>query len=41
MRMITLYNVIDVRSNKRYSKAVVSQRNAKWFAPAEEVEGNE
>jgi len=34
--MITLYNVIDIRTGKRHSVAIVSEKNAKWFVPAEE-----
>ena len=32
----TLYNVIDTRSETFYSVAVVSEKNLKYFAPAEE-----
>lgn len=34
--MIRLYNVIDVRTGKFYSVAVVSQRTAKYFEAVEE-----
>lgn len=33
--MVTLYNVIDTRTGKYYSVAVVKARNAKWFLPAD------
>lgn len=33
--MITLYNVIDIRSWTYYSIAIVKKRNAKWLIPAE------
>lgn len=36
--MITLYNVIDTRTGNFHSIAVVKQRNAKWFIPAEAEE---
>lgn len=29
--MVTLYNVIDIRTDQFYSVAVVKQRNTKWF----------
>ena len=32
---ITLTDVIDTRTNTYYSVAVVKERNAKWFVPAE------
>lgn len=45
MAMIRLENVIDTRTGRFYSVAVVSQRNAKWFVeaepPEEEAEENE
>lgn len=31
--MITLYNVIDTRTNSFYSVAIVSEKNARWFIP--------
>lgn len=34
--MIRLYNVIDIRTGKFYSVAVVSQKNLKYFEAAEE-----
>lgn len=34
--MVTLYNVIDTRTGKWYSVAVVSEKNAKYFVPADE-----
>lgn len=34
--MVTLYNVIDTRTNRFHSVAVVTERNAKYFVPAEE-----
>lgn len=38
--MVTLRNVIDIRTNRFHSIAVVSERNVRWFVPAntEEVE---
>ena len=38
--MVTLYNVIDTRTGQWYSVAVVRQRMAKWFVPAD-GEGDE
>ena len=35
MAMVRLYNVIDIRTGQFHSVAVVSQRNVKWFIPAE------
>lgn len=37
--MVTLYNVIDTRTNQFHSVAVVKQRNAKYFVPF--VQGEE
>lgn len=34
--MIKLYNVIDTRTGRFHSVAIVSRKNAKWFVPAEE-----
>ena len=31
--MVTLYNVIDTRTNQYHSVAVVKERNVKWFVP--------
>lgn len=31
--MITLYNVIDIRTNQFHSVAIVSERKAKYFIP--------
>lgn len=36
MNRITLYNVIDMRTNKFHSVARIKQRDAKWFVPVEE-----
>jgi hypothetical protein len=36
--MIKLYNVIDTRTGRFHSVAIVSKRNAKWFVPAEPPE---
>ena len=33
--MIRLENVIDIRTGKHYSVAIVSEKKAKWFIPAE------
>lgn len=39
MKKITLYNVIDIRTNKFYTVAIVSERLARFFVPfAEEVQ---
>ena len=32
--MVTLYNVIDIRTNRHYTVAVISKRNKKYFLPA-------
>ena len=32
--MVTLYNVIDIRTEQFHSVAVVKERNVKWFIPA-------
>lgn len=34
--MITLHNVIDIRTGQLHSVAVVSDRNAKWYKAVEE-----
>lgn len=34
--MITLYDVIDIRTNKHYSVVRVNEKKAKWFIPADE-----
>lgn len=40
--MITLYNVIDTRTNKHHSIVVVKHRYARFFVPyVEEVEADE
>ena len=36
--MIVLYNMMDIRTGQVYSQVVVSQRNRKYFVPAEEGE---
>lgn len=33
--MITLYNVIDTRTNKFHSVVIAKERNARFFVPAE------
>lgn len=33
--MKELHNVIDMRTGRFYSIAIVSERNARWFVPAE------
>ena len=38
-KKIVLYNVRDTRTGKVHSVAVVSEKNAKWFEPVEEQEG--
>ena len=32
--MITLRNVIDIRTNQFHSVAVIKAKNSKWFIPA-------
>ena len=39
--MITLRNVIDVRTGKRHSIAVVKENKVKYFVPAEEENSEE
>ena len=39
--MITLHNVIDTRTGKFHSVAIVSKRNAKYFVPANPPEEGE
>lgn len=36
--MVTLYNVIDIRTDQFYSVAIIKKRNAKWFIKAEDNE---
>lgn len=33
MGLISLYNVVDTRTNQFHSIAIVKERNAKWFVP--------
>ena len=33
---VTLYNVIDTRTGQFHSVAVVKEKNAKYFVPADE-----
>lgn len=33
--MVTLYDVVDIRTGQYYSVAIVKRRNAKWFVKAE------
>ena len=40
-KMIKLYDVIDTRTDTYYSVAIVSEKKAKYFIPADEVEENE
>lgn len=40
MMKVTLYNVIDTRTNQFHSVVIVSQRKAKFFVPAEENEAD-
>lgn len=35
MNKITLYNVIDVRTEKVHSIVIVKSRDARWFVPIE------
>ena len=42
--LVTLYNVIDTRTNQFHSIAIVKERNVKWFIPViigESEEGDE
>ena len=32
--MVTLYNVIDIRTWQHHSVAIVKARNVKWYIPA-------
>ena len=41
MAMIRLYSVVDIRTGRFHSVAVVSQRNVKWFVPGEPPEEEE
>ena len=36
--MVTLYDVIDTRTGQYHSIAIIKERNAKWFVPAEDTE---
>lgn len=36
--MVTLYNVIDTRTNKFHSVVRVKENKVKWFVPAEPPE---
>ena len=38
MDTVKLYNVIDTRTNQFHSVAIVKERNARWFVPANEAE---
>lgn len=31
--MITLYNVLDTRTNQVHSIAIIKEKNVKWFVP--------
>lgn len=35
--MVTLYNVIDTRTMKFHSVAIVTERNVKWFVEVDNV----
>lgn len=35
---VILYNVLDKRTNKVHSVAIVSKKNAKWFIPVADNE---
>ena len=39
--MITLYNVIDIRTGQRYSIVRVKENKARWFVAADEEPGDE
>lgn len=36
--LVTLYNVVDIRTRKFHSMVIVDKRFAKWFVPAEDAE---
>ena len=36
--MVRLYNVVDTRTGRFHSVAVVSRKNVKWFVEAEPLE---
>ena len=36
--MVTLYNVVDIRTDQFHSIAVVKERNAKYFVEVDEEE---
>ena len=36
--MVTLHNVVDIRTGKFHSVVIVKQRNAKYFVEAEEYD---
>lgn len=36
--MITLYNVIDIRTNSYYSIAIVSKSKVKYFISSDKIE---
>jgi hypothetical protein len=37
-KLVRLENVIDTRTGKFHSVAIVKEKNAKWFIPANEAE---
>ena len=39
--MITLYNVLDTRTNQVHSIAIIKEQNAKWFVSVESEEVEE
>lgn len=39
--MVTLRNVIDTRTGKHHSIAIVKEKNARYFVPADEMESEE
>ena len=36
MQYVTLYDVIDTRTQQYHSIAIVKEKNARWFVPAEQ-----
>lgn len=41
MKYVTLFDVIDTRTNKHHSVVVVKQRYARFFVPYDEVSEDE
>lgn len=39
--MITLHDVVDIRTGKMHSVVRIKSHNIKWFVPADEWEGGD